>query len=68
MDCGVGDAAARAAEAGVNATRANTVAPRTPPNTIAAATTDAKTRIRVLFMRRMIGTQPQNWLRFPCEF
>src|SRR6266516_4129003 len=51
FELGVGDAAARAAKAGVRVPRANAVAPRTPPKIIAAATTDAKTRTRVLSIR-----------------
>jgi hypothetical protein len=55
LGVGLGEAAARAALAGVTVDRASTVAPRTPPKTIAAATTDANRRTRVLSMARSSG-------------
>lgn len=65
---GDGEAAVRAAWAGVSVDLDMAVAPSTPPKTMAAAATDARTRVRVLIIGSSLRVQPQNGLGIRCEF
>jgi hypothetical protein len=65
---GLGDGEGEAALAVMSGERATAVAPTTPPKAMAAATVDAKTRVRVLFITAILSGEPHNGLGIGCEF